>query len=33
MASVDNLAKLMRENNVVIGGKTGDELLSYFKET
>ena len=33
MSSIDNMAKLMRDNNIVIGGKTADDLLSYFKDT
>eukprot|EP00347_Sterkiella_histriomuscorum_P009605 403340568 len=33
MSSISNMAKMMRENNIVIGGKTADELLSYFKDT
>lgn len=33
MASVDHLANLMRTNKVIIGGKNGEDLLNFFKET
>ena len=33
MVSVDNWVNIMKENKIIIGGKTGDELFSYFKET
>ncbi|CDW76814.1 UNKNOWN [Stylonychia lemnae] len=33
MASVNNFVQLVKENSIIIGGKTGEEFLNYFKET
>jgi len=33
MKKTDNLRLLMKDNQIVIGGKSGEQLLDYFKET
>lgn len=33
LASVDNFVRLVKDNKIIIGGKAGEELLGYFKET
>jgi hypothetical protein len=33
MKKTDNLRELMKDNKIVIGGHSGEQLLDYFKET
>jgi hypothetical protein len=33
MAQIEHYIRLIRSGNILIAGKTGEELLSFFKET
>lgn len=33
MKKTDNMSNLMKDNKIIIGGKSGEQLLDYFNET
>lgn len=33
MKMTDNMSSMIRNNKIVLSGETGDQLLSFFKET
>ena len=33
MAAIMHMTKIMKESNLIISGKNGEELLNYFRET